>query len=74
MYYRESIFTYAALLVITIASCTLISGINIYEAESYSWIIYVFSLVYIVFITITGLMRKIVSIALKQEDDESKKN
>ena len=72
-YYRESIYTFIGLLSLIILISTLLSGVQVFDAESYYWILYVFSLVYLVFISITSLMRKIVAIALKQEEDEEKR-
>ncbi|MDQ3142888.1 MAG: hypothetical protein M3Q56_11655 [Bacteroidota bacterium] len=66
-YYRESIYTFIGLLILICLGGTFISGTSVFEAASYSWIITVFAIVYIVFMTILGLMRKIMEIVLKQE-------
>lgn len=65
-YFRNSIFTYVACLVVIVGLNTLISGKVVYEVETYSWILLVFSLVYIVFIIIINLLRKIVEMAINQ--------
>jgi hypothetical protein len=67
IYYRDSIFTYVGLLVILSILSRWLSGVSIFEAESYPWIVTVFSIVYIAAITIINLMRKIVDIAIKQD-------
>ena len=67
-YFRNSIFTYVACLVVIVGLNTLISGKVVYEVETYSWILLVFSLVYIVFITIINLLRKIVEMAINQNN------
>lgn len=66
IYFRNSIFTYIACLVVVVGLNTFISGKVVYEVETYSWILFVFSLVYIVFITILNLLRKIVEMAVNQ--------
>lgn len=66
-YYRESIFTYAGTLLFIIILAYFFSGKTIFQAETYSWILFVFSIVYIVFFTIINLIRKIVEIAIKQD-------
>lgn len=65
-YFRNSIFTYIACLVVVVGLNTLISGKVVFEVDTYSWILFVFSLVYIVFITIINLLRKIVEMAINQ--------
>lgn len=67
-YYRDSLFTYTGLLIVFILLGKWISGKSVFEAETYSWILLVFSVVFIVFLTIINLVRKIVEIALKQEN------
>jgi len=65
-YFRNSIFTYLACLFVVVGLNTLISGKVVYEVDTYSWILLVFSMVYIVFITIINLLRKIVEMAVNQ--------
>ncbi|MBK8296323.1 MAG: hypothetical protein IPK91_03355 [Saprospiraceae bacterium] len=65
-YFRNSIFTYVACLFVVVGLNTLISGKVVYEVDTYSWILLVFSMVYIVFITIINLLRKIVEMAVNQ--------
>ncbi len=67
-YYRNSIFTYIFLLIAFVVTCQLISKVHLHDAKSYSWLFYVFSLVYIVFMTIISLIRKIVDIAVNQDN------
>ncbi|MBK6546495.1 MAG: hypothetical protein IPG12_14655 [Saprospiraceae bacterium] len=67
LYYRNSIFTYLGTLVFIVMICTIISGKDVSEVETYSWILIVFSIVYIVFLTIINVLRKIVEIAIRQD-------
>ena len=66
-YWTHSIFSFAGLVAASIGIATLISGIGINEAGSLKWIYFVFSFGYLVFISIIGLMRRIVEIAIKQD-------
>ncbi|HRI00924.1 MAG TPA: hypothetical protein PK006_07730 [Saprospiraceae bacterium] len=66
-YYAQSIYTYVALIVSGILVAQFITGQTLFETDSHPWIIMVFSMVYLVFISILNLIRKIVEIALRQE-------
>ncbi len=68
IYYRDSIFTYIILLVLFSGISQWLSKLSIFEAESYSWILTVFSIIFIVMLTIINLVRKIVEIAIKQDN------
>ncbi len=68
-YYQHSIFTYLGLLILFVIICQIISTVKLNEAKSYAWLFYVFSLVYLVFMTIISLIRKIVDIAIKQDNN-----
>ncbi|MBK9272272.1 MAG: hypothetical protein IPM48_11825 [Saprospiraceae bacterium] len=67
IYYRNSIYGYALLLFIGIMVGKWASGVSVFEAKTYSWIIFVFSFVYLLFLSLASLIRKIIQIALKQE-------
>ena len=67
IYYRNSIFTYVILLFVFSGISQWFSGLSIFEAESYSWILTVFSIIFIVMLTIINMVRKIVEIAIKQD-------
>jgi hypothetical protein len=69
IYYRDSILTYTLVLIVFSIASKFFSGMNISEAESYSWIWMVFSIIYIVLITIINLLRKIVEVAIKQDQN-----
>jgi hypothetical protein len=45
----------------------LISGLSIDEAGSYKWILFIFTFCYILFLSIVRAMKKIVTIAQKQD-------
>lgn len=67
IYYRDSIFTYIILIAILSGVSQWLSHVSLFEAESYSWILTVFSIIFIVMLTIINLVRKIVEIAIKQD-------
>lgn len=67
IYYRNAIFTYVALVLIVCFISSIITGMKIQEAASHSWIVYVLSIVYLVFMVIIAMIRKIVDMALKQK-------
>ncbi|MBK7811940.1 MAG: hypothetical protein IPI50_12035 [Saprospiraceae bacterium] len=67
IYYRDSVYGYVFLVASGILVGKFISGISVFEAKTYSWIIFVFSLVFILFLSLVSLIRKIVEIALRQE-------
>lgn len=66
-YYRDSIYGFLLILVFLVFTGRWLTGKSIFEVKTYSWIIFVFAIVYLVFLTIQSLMRKIVSLALKQD-------
>ena len=66
-YWAQSIFSFVVVAVLTGLIAYLLSGLNIYEASSMKWIYTVLTMVYIIFLTIVRLMRKIVEIAIKQD-------
>lgn len=67
-YYRNSIYAFILLLTLSLITGRLISGVNILNAKTYAWICFVFTFVYLLFLSIQELIRKIVQIALKQEN------
>ncbi len=66
-YFRDSIFSFLALVVIGGALAHYIGGISMDEAGSFRWLYIVFALTYLVFISIVNMMRKIMEIAKKQD-------
>ncbi len=66
-YYRDSIITYIFLLFLLSIICKYQSNGTIWNAESYSWIWMVFSFIFLVLLTIINLSRKIVELAIKQD-------
>ncbi|MBK9107998.1 MAG: hypothetical protein IPM92_06340 [Saprospiraceae bacterium] len=67
LYYRNAIFTYVGLALAVCLISSMLTGINLKAAASHSWIIYVLSIVYLVFMVIIAMIRKIVDLALKQK-------
>ncbi|HRG31701.1 MAG: hypothetical protein JNK69_12980 [Saprospiraceae bacterium] len=66
-YYKDSIYGFLLVTSFMVFSGKWLTGKSIFEVKTYSWIIFVFVIVYLVFLSIQSLMRKIVSIALKQD-------
>lgn len=67
LYYRNSIYSFAALAVLSGFSAFLISGLSLNEAGSFKWIFLVLTVGYIVFLSIVGAMKVIMELA-KQKD------
>lgn len=66
-YWFKSICSFGALAVVSGIIAWLFSNLSVYEAGSYSWIYVVVTVVYLVFVSIMNIMRKIVEIAVKQD-------
>jgi len=66
-YWRNSIFSFFGLLVIGGGLAYLYSGVTLGEAGSMSWILFIFSFSYLIFLSIVNLMRFIVELAQKQD-------
>lgn len=66
-YWSYSISAYVVVCAVCIFTATLISGIGINDSGSIKWIVFIFSFSYLVFISIIGVMRRIVEIAIKQD-------
>lgn len=74
-YYGQSVTSFLLVAIAGAGLAYFFSGIPFSEAGSFSWIYTVLSVIFIVFLTIVNLMRKIVEIANKQEKklrDENK--
>ena len=66
-YWFQSILSYVSLLLLGGFTAYLFSGLTINEAGSYRWILVVFTMGYILFLSIVRAMKKIVTIAQKQD-------
>ena len=66
-YWMNSIFSYLVVVIIGGSMAWLFSGQTIYEAKSFRWIYIVFTFGYLLFLSMTRVMRKIVQIAQKQD-------
>ncbi len=66
-YWLYSIISYVLLGISGGLIAYLFSGLNMDEAGSYRWIIFVFTLCYIIFLSMVRTMKKIVTIAQKQD-------
>lgn len=67
-YWRDAIFSFVGLMVASALTASLISGQGIDEAGSFRWLFVVLSIGYLVFLTIVRLMRRIVDIAIRQDE------
>ena len=67
-YWRDGIFSFVGLMVAVGLAATVISGQTIDEAGSFRWIFLVLSIGYLVFLTIVRLMKRIVDIAIRQDE------
>jgi hypothetical protein len=66
-YWGQSIFGFAVVAVVGGLIAYLFSGLGIFDAKSYSWIYFVFTFVYLLFLSIVRIMRKIVELVEKQD-------
>ena len=66
-YWLHSIISYASLLVLGGSMAYFISGMGMDEAGSYRWILLIFSMCYILFLSIVRAMKKIVTMAQQQD-------
>lgn len=68
IYFRNSIFAFMLLAAVGGCIAWLFSGIKLDEAGSFRWLYIVFTFVYLVFLTIVNLMRKVIDYARKQDN------
>jgi hypothetical protein len=66
-YWGKSMYSFAALAVISGTTAYLFSGITIFEAGSYSWLFKVVFFVYLVFMSLVRSMKLIVEFAQREE-------
>ncbi len=67
-YWSRSIIAFAGLLVLSAVMATVFSGLSIDEAGSFRWLFVVLTFGYLVFLSIVRLMKKIVDIAIEQDE------
>lgn len=65
-YWSSSIMMFALLAVLAGGAAYLFSGVSVYDAGSYSFIYFVITFGYLVFISIMGFVKKIVAFAQKE--------
>ncbi len=68
LYWRDAIFSFMGLAVASALLATALSGQSMDEAGSFRWLFVVLAIGFLVFLTIVRLIRKIVEIAIKQDD------
>ncbi|MEE9373096.1 MAG: hypothetical protein V3V00_08595 [Saprospiraceae bacterium] len=66
-YWMRSFLAFVGLIIVGGMVSYLLSGVPIGEAKSFKWLYLVFSIGYLVFLSIVRLIRKIVLIAKKQD-------
>lgn len=74
LYYRQSTIAYIVIGIVLVSTAQYFSELKLSDAQSHRWIIIVISLVYLVFMTIIALIRKIVDIAIKQDNSINHEN
>ncbi len=67
IYFRDSVYSFAALAVAAGYTAFLFSGMSIFEAGSYSWLFKVVFFVYLVFMSIVRFMKVVSDFAQKEE-------
>ncbi|GLR16305.1 hypothetical protein [Portibacter lacus] len=67
-YWSYSISSYIVVAAISIFISNFMSGFGINDSGSLKWIYFIFSFCYLLFISIIGAMRRIVEIAIKQDE------
>ncbi len=67
LYFRNSLISFVTIAVISGGLAQLLSGQSMDEAGSFKWLYFLFTFVYLVFISIVNAMRKIIEIAKKQD-------
>jgi hypothetical protein len=67
IYFRDSVYSFAALAVAAGYTAFLFSGLSIFEAGSYSWLFKVVFFVYLVFMSIVRFMKVVSDFAQKEE-------
>lgn len=67
IYFRNSIFCYAGVAIVTGLMAYFFSGLSLEETGSFRWLYIVFTFSYLVFTSIVNAMRKIIEIAKKQD-------
>ena len=71
-YWTRSIISFFGIMLISGLAAYLISGLSIEEVKNYRWIYIVIGFGYLVFVSIIGFMRTIVSFAQKEEWNQPK--
>jgi hypothetical protein len=67
-YWSKSVIIYLGLLAISYGWCYLLSGKHIDEVGSFRWLWFVLTLVYMIFFAIARSMKRVVDIAIDQDD------
>ena len=67
-YWGRSILAFIAILLLSALTAQLFSGLSINEASSFRWLFIVMAIGYLVFMSIARLIKRIVDIAIKQDE------
>ena len=67
-YWSQSVMLYLGLLALSYGWCYLLSGLHIDDAGSFRWLWFVITLTYMIFFGIARSVKRIVDIAVKQDE------
>lgn len=67
-YWRDALLSFIGLMVASALVATALSGLSIDEAGSFRWLFIVLAIGFLVFLSIVRLIKKIVDIAIKQDE------
>jgi len=67
-YWRDAILSYVVMMIVSALTAYALSGLSIDEAGSFRWIFIVLAIGYLVFLSIVRLIKRIVDIAIKQDE------
>ena len=67
-YWRNSILSFVGLMILSGLFAMLISGLSMDKAGSFRWLFFVMAIGYLVFLSIVRLIRRIVELAIKQDE------
>ncbi|MDX1409977.1 MAG: hypothetical protein R3330_17630, partial [Saprospiraceae bacterium] len=67
-YWSRSIMCFVGLMALSILTSTVVSGASMDEAGTFRWLFVVLTIGYLVFLVIVRLMKRIVDIAIKQDE------
>ncbi|MDX1479407.1 MAG: hypothetical protein R3301_16950 [Saprospiraceae bacterium] len=67
-YWSRSIMCFVGLIAVSVLASTILSGVSMDEAGTFRWLFVVLTIGYLVFLVIVRLMKRIVDIAIRQDE------